>query len=59
MEVMHSRHISSFMEKKTQLAFQKRVIFIGGASGGLIVLRGLVLFYIEDNVQFKFEGVGW
>ena len=40
---MHSLHISSLMEKKAQLAFHKRVIFIGATSGGLRTLRGVLV----------------
>ena len=43
MEVVHSMYISSFMEKKAQLALHKRVIFIRGSFGGLITLRGVIV----------------
>ena len=43
MEVVHSRNISSFMEKKAQHACHKKIIFIGATSGGLITLRGVLV----------------
>ena len=42
-QVVHSLHISRFMEKKQQLALHKQVIFIGATSGGLITLRGVLV----------------
>ena len=38
-QVVHSLHISRFMENKSQLTFQKQDIFIRATSGGLITLR--------------------
>ena len=35
--------MSRFMEKKPQLAFQKKVIFIGATLGDLITLRGVLI----------------
>ena len=43
-QVAHSLHISSFMEK-AQLAFHKQVILIGAASGGLIILKGVLIIH--------------
>ena len=40
---MNSLKISSFMEKKAQLAFKKQVIFIEATSEGLITLRGVLV----------------
>ena len=60
MEVVHSRHISSFMEKKVQLACHKLANVHWSCLRGLNHPQGssrypfLLLFYIEDNVQFKF-----
>ena len=42
-QVVQSLHISTFMEKKSQLAFQKQVILIGATSGGLITLRRVLV----------------
>ena len=33
------------MKKKTQLALHKQVILIGVASGGLIILRGVLIIH--------------
>ena len=44
-QVVHSLHISSFMKKTTQLAIHKQVILIGVASGGLIILRGVLIIH--------------
>ena len=42
-QVVHSLHISSFVEKEAQRAFHKQVIFIGATSGGLITLMGVLV----------------
>ena len=52
-QVVHSLKISSFMEKKAQLAFQKRVIFIRATSEGLITLRGVLV--ISSRFYFPFR----
>ena len=44
-QVMQSLKISSFMEKKAQLAFHKQVILIRAASKGLISLRGVLIIH--------------
>ena len=44
MEVVHLMYISRFKEKNAQLAWQKQVILIGGASRGLITLKGVLVF---------------
>ena len=42
-QVVQSLHISTFMEKKSQLVFQKKVTLIGATSGGLITLRRVLV----------------
>ena len=56
MEIVHSLHMPSFMEKKAQLAFHKQVIFIKrpAHSKGSTYYPFLFLFHIKDNVHFKF-----
>ena len=44
-QVVHSLHISSFMEKKAQLAFQKQAIFNGATSEDLITPRGALIIH--------------
>ena len=69
MEIVHSLHISSFMEKKTQLAFHKKVIFIRATFGGLRTLRGILInpscfcftlrtmFILSLGVKSKFKNL--
>ena len=56
-QVVHSLHISRFMETKAQLSCHKEVIFIGMASGGLIILRGVLVvsssFYFQLRAMFN------
>ena len=64
MKVMHSMYISSFMEKKAQLACHKQEIFIGANSKGLINLKEVLVisfcfyFTLRTMFQFKFGGDG-
>ena len=56
-QVVYSLHISSFLEKKAQLAFQKRVIFIGATSKGLITLRGVI--FISSCFYFTLRAMSF
>ena len=51
------------MEKKAQLAFQKRAIFIGAASEGLITLKGVLIihscFCLTLRTMFNSSLGGW
>ena len=56
-QIAHSLYISSFMEKKAQLAFEKQVIFIEATSRGLITLRGVLIihFYFCFTLTIMFN----
>ena len=64
MEVVHSRHISSFMVKKAQLTCYKQANIHWSCFRRLDHPQGssrypfLLLFHIKDNVQFNFQGGG-
>ena len=62
MEVVYSRPISSFMEKKAKLACHKQANIHRSCFQRLDRPQGnthypiFLLFHIEDNVHFKFGG---